>query len=78
MEIIMDSKVTMFADLDCAQVGSYIKVKGKIKKVIGYAIGEDGRDCYVTGHGQDCYGWQTYLVPFEDVKSVWYERSLRE
>ena len=51
-----------------AEVGDCIIVKGKVKKVIGYAIGEDYRPCYVVLLDQDHEGWRTYLQPVEKVE----------
>ena len=54
-----------------AEIGDYVKVKGKLKKVIGYAVGEDGRPCYALQSSVDEIGWRTYLVPCEDVTEKW-------
>lgn len=55
-------------------IGEYIATKGKrLHKVIGYAVGDDGRPCYVTNSLKDCEGWRTYLTPVEDVACK-YER----
>ena len=59
-----------------AEVGDRIIVKGKVKKVIGYAIGEDGRPCYVVDHGRDHDGWRTYLEPCENVTEKWEKVEL--
>lgn len=54
-----------------AEIGDYIEIKGKLNKVIGYAIGDDGRPCYVVDHGRDSLGWRTYLQPCEKVEHKW-------
>jgi len=54
-------------DRTAAKIGEYIKHKKKMRKVIGYAIGEDGRDCYVSSSCDDGCGWRTYLTPMDEV-----------
>ena len=56
---------------NAADLGVWIRHGKKFRKVIGYAIGEDGRVCYVTSYVHDGDGWRTYLVPVEEVGEVY-------
>lgn len=61
-----------------ADMGVWIRHRSKFRKVIGYAIGNDGRACYVTEHVHGYDGWQTYLVPVEEVGEVFRAERLGE
>lgn len=63
-----------------AEIGDKIYHKKRFRKVIGYAIGDDGRDCYVTATStvfvDGRYEWCTFLVPIDEVKSKFVEVEL--
>lgn len=65
-----------------AEVGDRIYYKKKMRKVIGYAVGDDGIDCYVTSfrslYVDGGYEWSTFLVPIDEVKYKLVEVPLKE
>lgn len=61
---------------NAAKIGEYVKHKKLIRKIIGYAIGEDGRDCYVSMSANDEYGWRTHLTPMDEVTDKYVRVSL--
>lgn len=75
--LTVEGCIKVDAPIPVAKIGEHFRRGGKMRKIAGYAYGEDGKLCYVSviidRAGAE---WRTYLTPCEEVEYVWEQRPV--